>query len=154
MKYVDEFRDPTVARYYADALARITTRPWTIMEICGGQTHSIVRHGIDQMLPVGVTLLHGPGCPVCVTPAAMIDAAVAIAQRPGVTFCSFGDMLRVPGEGDSLLAVKARGADVRMVYSPLDALAIAREPAGSRGDFLRHRLRDYRTHHRHGCVAG
>ena len=127
MKYVDEFRDPTVARYYADAITRITTQQWTIMEICGGQTHSIVRHGIDQMLPPGVTLLHGPGCPVCVTPAAMIDAAIAIAQRPGVTFCSFGDMLRVPGEVGSLLAVKARGADVRMVYSPLDALAIARE---------------------------
>ena len=127
MKYVDEFRDPAAARHYADAIRRITTRPWTIMEICGGQTHSIVRHGIDQMLPAGLTLLHGPGCPVCVTPAAMIDAAIAIAQRPEVTFCSFGDMLRVPSESGSLLAVKARGADVRMVYSPLDALAIARE---------------------------
>ena len=127
MKYVDEFRAPAAARRYADAIARITTRPWTIMEICGGQTHSIVRHGIDQMLPDGVTLLHGPGCPVCVTPAGMIDAAIAIAQRPDVTFCSFGDMLRVPGEGGSLLAAKGRGADVRMVYSPLDALAIARE---------------------------
>jgi hydrogenase expression/formation protein HypD len=126
MKYVDEFREPKAARYYAEAIARITTRPWTIMEICGGQTHSIVRHGIDQMLPTGVTLLHGPGCPVCVTPAGMIDAAIAIASRPNVTFCSFGDMLRVPGENGSLLAAKARGADVRMVYSPLDALAIAR----------------------------
>lgn len=127
MKYVDEFRAPSAARQCAEAIARITTRPWTIMEICGGQTHSIVRHGIDQMLPDGVTLLHGPGCPVCVTPAGMIDAAIAIALRPEVTFCSFGDMLRVPGEGGSLLAAKARGADVRMVYSPLDALAIARE---------------------------
>ena len=127
MKYVDEFREPAAARRYADAIARITTRPWTIMEICGGQTHSIVRHGIDQMLPEGVTLLHGPGCPVCVTPAAIIDAAIAIACRPNVIFCSFGDMLRVPGEGGSLLAAKARGADVRMVYSPLDALAIARD---------------------------
>ena len=97
------------------------------MEICGGQTHSIVRHGIDQMLPAGVMLLHGPGCPVCVTPAAIIEAAIAIAQRREVIFCSFGDMLRVPGETGSLLAVKARGADVRMVYSPLDALAIARK---------------------------
>jgi len=96
------------------------------MEICGGQTHSIVRHGIDQMLPSGVTLLHGPGCPVCVTPAGIIDAAIAITHRPGVIFCSFGDMLRVPGESGSLLAAKARGADIRMVYSPLDALAIAR----------------------------
>lgn len=127
MKYVDEFRDPEAARYYADAIARITTRPWTIMEICGGQTHSIVRHGIDQMLPDGVSLLHGPGCPVCVTPAGMIDAALGIAQRPEVIFCSFGDMLRVPGNTGSLLAAKARGADVRMVYSPLDALTIARE---------------------------
>lgn len=107
-------------------MARITTRPWTIMEICGGQTHSIVRHGIDRMLPAGVTLLHGPGCPVCVTPAAVIDAAAAIAGRPGVILCSFGDMLRVPGDHGSLLAARARGADVRMVYSPLDALAIAR----------------------------
>lgn len=126
MKYVDEFRDPAVARRYANAIARITTRPWTIMEICGGQTHSIVRHGIDQMLPDGVTLLHGPGCPVCVTPAGIVDAAIALASRPEVIFCSFGDMLRVPGECGSLLAARARGADIRMVYSPLDALAIAR----------------------------
>jgi hydrogenase expression/formation protein HypD len=125
MKYVDEFRDPLAARRYADAIARITTRPWTIMEICGGQTHSIVRHGIDQMLPDGVTLLHGPGCPVCVTPAGIIDAAIAIAARPGIILCSFGDMLRVPGNGGSLLSAKARGADIRMVYSPLDALAVA-----------------------------
>ncbi len=127
MKYVDEFRAPEAARHCAAAIARITTRPWTIMEICGGQTHSIVRHGIDQMLPSGVTLLHGPGCPVCVTPAGIIDAAIAISQRPGVIFCSFGDMLRVPGDNGSLLAAKARGADIRMVYSPLDALAIARD---------------------------
>ncbi len=126
MKYVDEFREPEVARRTAEAIARVTTRPWTLMEICGGQTHSIVRHGIDQMLPEGISLLHGPGCPVCVTPAAMIDAAIAIAAQPGVIFCSFGDMLRVPGESGSLNAAKARGADVRMVYSPLDALAIAR----------------------------
>jgi hydrogenase expression/formation protein HypD len=126
MKHVDEWRDPAAARRYADAIARITTRPWTIMEICGGQTHSIVRHGIDRMLPDGVTLLHGPGCPVCVTPAGMIDAAAAIASRPGVTLCSFGDMLRVPGDTGSLLAARARGADVRIVYSPLDALALAR----------------------------
>jgi hydrogenase expression/formation protein HypD len=125
MKYVDEFRDRLAARRYADAIARITTRPWTIMEICGGQTHSIVRHGIDQMLPDGVTLLHGPGCPVCVTPAGIIDAAIAIAARPGIILCSFGDMLRVPGNGGSLLSAKARGADIRMVYSPLDALAVA-----------------------------
>jgi hydrogenase expression/formation protein HypD len=127
VKYVDEFRDAALARRYAEAIARMTTRPWTLMEICGGQTHSIVRHGIDQLLPEGVTLLHGPGCPVCVTPAESIDAAVAIAGEPGVIFCSFGDMLRVPGHDGSLLAARARGADVRMVYSPLDAFEIARE---------------------------
>jgi hydrogenase expression/formation protein HypD len=126
MKYVDEFRDAALARRYADRIARITTRPWTLMEVCGGQTHSIVRHGIDQLLPQGVNLLHGPGCPVCVTPAEAIDAAVAIANQPGVIFCSFGDMLRVPGHGSSLLVAKARGADVRLVYSPLDALGIAK----------------------------
>ncbi|WP_434666901.1 hydrogenase formation protein HypD [Paraburkholderia sp. A3BS-1L] len=126
MKHLDEWRDAVEAHRIADAIARITTRSWTIMEICGGQTHSIVRYGIDHMLPHGVTLLHGPGCPVCVTPAGMIDAAIGIAGRPEVTFCSFGDMLRVPGEDGSLLAARARGADVRIVYSPLDALAIAR----------------------------
>lgn len=126
MKYVDEFRDPAAARRCAEAIARIVTRPWTIMEICGGQTHAIVRHGIDRMLPDGIALLHGPGCPVCVTPAGIIDAAITIASRPEAIFCSFGDMLRVPGDGGSLLSAKARGADVRMVYSPLDALAIAR----------------------------
>jgi hydrogenase expression/formation protein HypD len=127
VRFVDEFRDPSLARRYVEAIARITTRPWTLMEICGGQTHSIVRHGIDQLLPPGVTLLHGPGCPVCVTPAESIDTAIAIAGRPGVIFCSFGDMLRVPGHEGSLLAARARGADVRMVYSPLDALTIARD---------------------------
>jgi hydrogenase expression/formation protein HypD len=127
MKHVDEYRDPAAARRWADAIARVTTRPWNIMEICGGQTHSIVRHGIDRMLPEGVTLLHGPGCPVCVTAAGVVEAAIDIARRPGVIFCSFGDMLRVPGESGSLLSAKAAGADIRMVYSPLDALAIARQ---------------------------
>ncbi|WP_067731976.1 hydrogenase formation protein HypD [Novosphingobium naphthalenivorans] len=130
MKHLDEYRDPAAARRYADGIAAIVTRPWTIMEICGGQTHSIVRHGIDHMLPEGVTLLHGPGCPVCVTPPGMIDAAIAIASRPDVIFCSFGDMLRVPGNDRSLLAAKARGADVRMVYSPLDAVQIAQDNPG------------------------
>ncbi len=127
MKYLDEFRDPAAARRTADAIAAIATRPWTIMEICGGQTHSLLRHGIDLMLPDGITLLHGPGCPVCVTPAGLIDAAIAIAQHPDVTLCSFGDMLRVPGANGSLLAARAQGADIRMVYSPLDALQMARE---------------------------
>ncbi|MCB2060046.1 MAG: hydrogenase formation protein HypD [Novosphingobium sp.] len=126
MKFVDEFRDPDAAHRCAEAIAAITTRPWSIMEICGGQTHAIVRHGIDQMLPSGITLLHGPGCPVCVTPPGMIDAAIAIAKRPGAILCSFGDMLRVPGQAGSLLAARGQGADVRMVYSPLDALGIAR----------------------------
>ena len=130
MKYIDEFRDPTTVHRFADAITRITTRPWTIMEICGGQTHSIVRHGIDRLLPPSVNLLHGPGCPVCVTPAESIDTAIAIAGEPGVIFCSFGDMLRVPGQSGSLLTAKARGADVRIVYSPLDALRIAREAPG------------------------
>jgi hydrogenase expression/formation protein HypD len=127
VKYLDEFRDKAASRRCAEAIARITTRPWTIMEICGGQTHSIVRHGIDLMLPEGVTLLHGPGCPVCVTAAGLIDAAIAMAMRKDVIFCTFGDMMRVPGGRGSLLHAKAQGADIRMVYSPLDALAVARD---------------------------
>jgi hydrogenase expression/formation protein HypD len=126
MKYVDEFRDADAARRLACTIAGVVTRPWSLMEICGGQTHSLLRHGIDRMLPEGVTLLHGPGCPVCVTPAEAIDQAIAIAARPGVILCSFGDMLRVPGEAGSLLAARTLGADVRMVYSPLDAVALAR----------------------------
>lgn len=126
MKFVDEYRDGAIARDYAQAIASITTQPWTIMEICGGQTHSIVKFGLDQLLPASMTLIHGPGCPVCVTAAEMIDQAIALAQRPNVILCSFGDMLRVPGSGRiDLLSVKATGGEVRMVYSPLDALAIA-----------------------------
>jgi len=127
MKHVDEYRDGAAARRYADAIAQMVTRPWSIMEICGGQTHAIVQHGIDRMLPEEITLLHGPGCPVCVTPAEAIDAAVEIALRPAVILCSFGDMLRVPGSQRSLLWAKSQGGDVRMVYSPLDAVAIARD---------------------------
>ena len=125
MKFVDEFRDPEKARLIAEKLTRVAKRPWTLMEVCGGQTHSILRFGIDQMLPPGLTLLHGPGCPVCVTPVELIDSAIAIAKTPGVILCSFGDMLRVPGTNEDLLAAKARGADVRMVYSPLEALKLA-----------------------------
>lgn len=129
MKFVDEYRDAGAVRKLASAIARRTTRPWTIMEICGGQTHSIVRFGLDELLPPGLTLAHGPGCPVCVTPADLIDAAVALAQRGEVTLCSFGDMLRVPGSGIDLLTARARGGDVRTVYSPLDAVSLAaREP--------------------------
>lgn len=125
MKYVDEYRDGDAARRLADAIARAVTRPWVLMEVCGGQTHTIVKYGIDEVLPPGVELVHGPGCPVCVTPLEMIDRAHAIASRPGVIFCSFGDMLRVPGTNGDLLEVKSRGADVRVVYSPLDAVHLA-----------------------------
>jgi hydrogenase expression/formation protein HypD len=125
VRYVDELRDATAVRRAARAVQTLVTRPWTLMEVCGGQTHAIVRFGIDALLPPSLTLLHGPGCPVCVTPVAVIDQAVAIAATPGAVLCSFGDMLRVPGTTSDLLARKAAGADVRVVYSPLDALAIA-----------------------------
>jgi hydrogenase expression/formation protein HypD len=127
MKYIDEYRDAETARRYADAIARLTTRPWSLMEICGGQTHAIVKFGVDELLPAGISLLHGPGCPVCVTPVELIDKAIEIAARPDVIFTSFGDMLRVPGTKTDLLSVKAGGGDVRIVYSPLDALQIARD---------------------------
>jgi len=130
MKFMDEYRDAKAAREFAQAIARITTKPWTIMEVCGGQTHTIVKFGVDELLPKQVTLLHGPGCPVCVTPLELIDKAVEIASRPDTIFCSFGDMLRVPGSAKDLLTVKAEGGDVRIVYSPLDALKIARENCG------------------------
>lgn len=125
MKFVDEYRDADTVRRLADAIGTTVTRPWTLMEVCGGQTHAIVRFGLDAMLPREVTLIHGPGCPVCVTPTAMIDQAIALALRPGVIFCSFGDMLRVPGTGMDLFRAKSMGADVRTVYSPMDALEIA-----------------------------
>lgn len=127
MKFVDEYRDADGAQALASAIAGITTRPWTLMEICGGQTHAIVKFGIDELLPGQITLVHGPGCPVCVTPIELIDKAIAIASRPEVIFCSFGDMLRVPGSEKDLFVVKAQGGDVRIVYSPLDCLKIARE---------------------------
>lgn len=125
MKYLDEFHDPDLAAGLFDDIRRSVTRPWAIMEVCGGQTHSIIRHGIDQLLPDEIELIHGPGCPVCVTPLETIDCALAIASRPDVVFCSFGDMLRVPGSHRDLFSVKARGGDVRVVYSPLDAIEIA-----------------------------
>jgi len=126
VKYIDEYRDPVLAHKIVEELHRIQTRPWVIMEVCGGQTHSIVKHGIDYLLPKGVELVHGPGCPVCVTPLDMIDKAHAIARRPDVIFCSFGDMLRVPGSQDDLFTIRSQGGDVRVVYSPLDCLKIAR----------------------------
>ena len=126
MKFIDEYRDADAARRYARAIRHITTRPWTLMEVCGGQTHAIVKFGVDDLLPPEVTLVHGPGCPVCVTPLELIEKAIEIASQPGVIFCSFGDMLRVPGRATDLLSVKAAGGDVRIVYSPLDAMEIAR----------------------------
>jgi hydrogenase expression/formation protein HypD len=138
VKYVEEYRDPEAARQYAACIRRVVTRPWTLMEVCGGQTHSIVKYGIDELLPKEITLAHGPGCPVCVTPVELIDKALQIAARPNVIFCSFGDMLRVPGSrtltdtdgeyaGGDLFSVKAAGGDVRIVYSPMDAVQIAKQ---------------------------
>jgi hydrogenase expression/formation protein HypD len=127
MKYLDEYRDPDAAQRYAREIRRLTTRPWTLMEVCGGQTHAIVKFGIDELLPAKITLVHGPGCPVCVTPVELIDKALEIAARREVIFCSFGDMLRVPGSKADLFSVKAQGADVRIVYSPLDAVKLAEQ---------------------------
>ena len=146
MKYLDEYRDGERAQQFAREIHRLTTRPWNIMEVCGGQTHAIVKFGIDELLPEHITLIHGPGCPVCVTPLEIIEKALEIAARPHVIFTSFGDMLRVPGGGDAsspaskaflsrdgaspprdLLSVKAKGGDVRIVYSPLDAVKLAEQ---------------------------
>ncbi len=130
MKFIDEFRDAAAVRALLDRIRAAITRPWTIMEVCGGQTHTIVRYGLDELLPREVALVHGPGCPVCVTPIEMIDLAIELARRPGIILCSFGDMLRVPGSAADLFDARAAGADVRIVYSPLDALALAcREPS-------------------------
>jgi hydrogenase expression/formation protein HypD len=127
VKFIDEFRDPKLAKNAIEEIGRIVTRPWAIMEICGGQTHAIMRYGIDQLLPEELELVHGPGCPVCVTPLEQIDKALNIARRPDVIFTSYGDMLRVPGSNKDLFSVRADGGDVRVVYSPLDAIKIAQE---------------------------
>jgi hydrogenase expression/formation protein HypD len=127
MKFIDEYRDAEAARLCSQALKRITTKTWTIMEVCGGQTHSIVKFGIDELLPSEITLVHGPGCPVCVTSLELVEKAIEIASTPNVLFCSFGDMLRVPGVSKDLLSVKASGGDIRIVYSPLDALKLAQD---------------------------
>lgn len=127
MKYVDEYRGADEVHRLAQAVRQVVTRPWKVMEICGGQTHSIVRFGLDQLLPEEITLVHGPGCPVCVTPIEFIDRALAVAADRRVIFCSFGDMLRVPGSRGDLFSAKSAGADVRVVYSPLDALKLARQ---------------------------
>ncbi|HVV71018.1 MAG TPA: hydrogenase formation protein HypD [Verrucomicrobiae bacterium] len=127
MRYLDEYRDAEAAHQFAAEIGRLTTRSWTIMEICGGQTHAIVKYGIDELLPRQLTLIHGPGCPVCVTPLETIDKALRLAARPGVILCSFGDMMRVPGSTGDLLSRKAEGSDVRIVYSPLDAVKLAEQ---------------------------
>jgi len=130
VKYLDEYRDADLTRKLLAELQKTITRPWTLMEVCGGQTHSIIKSGLDRMLPAEITLVHGPGCPVCVTPLEQVDKAIALAARPDVIFTSYGDMLRVPGSTHDLLAVKAAGGDVRIVYSPLDAVKIARDNPG------------------------
>mgnify|MGYP001812743347 FL=1 len=127
MKYLDEFHDPALARRLLDEIHATVTRPWALMEVCGGQTHTIIRNGIDQLLPDGVEMIHGPGCPVCVTPLEVIDRALAIAAQPDVIFASFGDMIRVPGSEKDLFRIKSEGGDIRVVYSPLDAVQIARD---------------------------
>ena len=127
MRYVDEYRDPQIALALAEKVARMATKPWVLMEVCGGQTHTLMRYGIGDLLPPSVELVHGPGCPVCVTPLELIDKAIRIAALPDVTFTSYGDMLRVPGSHSDLFEARANGADVRVVYSPMDAVKIARE---------------------------
>jgi hydrogenase expression/formation protein HypD len=127
MKFMEEYRDPKLAMQLSREIHRITTKPWVLMEVCGGQTHAIVKYGIDELLPKNIELVHGPGCPVCVTPLELIDRALAVASRQDVIFCSFGDMLRVPGSSQDLFSVKAKGGDIRIVYSPMDALGIARK---------------------------
>lgn len=125
MKHLSEYRDPELVQQYLQEIKQVTTRPWKIMEICGGQTHSLVKHGLLELLPSEITMVHGPGCPVCVTPISIINEAIYLAQQPNVIICSFGDMLRVPGSTKSLLEVKADGADVRILYSPLEAVQLA-----------------------------
>jgi hydrogenase expression/formation protein HypD len=136
MKFIDEYRDKETAELLARQIRQITTRKWSLMEVCGGQTHTIVKYAIDELIPDLITLIHGPGCPVCVTSLEMIDRAIEIASSKDIIFCSFGDMLRVPGSRKDLLTVKAEGGDVRIVYSPLDCLKIAKENPGKQVVFF------------------
>lgn len=136
MKFIDEYRNPEALKKYLQLIDNVTTRPWTIMELCGGQTHSIVKYRIQELIPPSIRLVHGPGCPVCVTSLELIDKAIEIALQSNVIFCSFGDMLRVPGSMKNLLMAKAEGADIRVVYSPLDALKIARDSRNSQVVFF------------------
>ncbi|HEV2446184.1 MAG TPA: hydrogenase formation protein HypD, partial [Candidatus Sulfopaludibacter sp.] len=127
MKYLDEYRDAAIVHALAARIRARITRPWMLMEICGGQTHTIMRYGLPDLLPPAIELVHGPGCPVCVTPLEIVDRAIDIASRPGVIFVSYGDMLRVPGSRSDLLRVKAAGGDIRVAYSPVEAVRIARQ---------------------------
>lgn len=136
MKYLSEYRNPELVEELLKEIHRITTKPWTLMEICGGQTHSLVKNGILEMLPAQITMVHGPGCPVCVTSVSIIDEAIFLAEQPNVILCSFGDMLRVPGSKKNLLEVKANGADVRILYSPLEAVQIAKQNPGKQVVFF------------------
>ncbi|NJN26248.1 MAG: hydrogenase formation protein HypD [Cyclobacteriaceae bacterium] len=136
MKHLEEYRNADIAARYLDDIHKVVTRPWSIMEICGGQTHSLVRNGIIELLPQSINMVHGPGCPVCVTPVAIIDKAIHLSRMSRVVLCSFGDMLRVPGTRESLLSAKAAGADVRLVYSPLDVVQLAKKSPGSKFVFL------------------
>ena len=140
MKYIDEYRDEHIVQSLAARIAQRTTRPWKLMEICGGQTHTIMKYGLDELIPSSIQLVHGPGCPVCVTPVEVVDKAIAIASRPDVTFASYGDMLRVPGSHSDLFRVKAAGGDVRIVYSPMDAVKLAIAHTQAAGSILRHRV--------------
>ena len=154
MKYLDEYRAAGPARTLLEQIRRTVTRPWTLMEVCGGQTHNLMKFGIDRALPEQVELVHGPGCPVCVTPLETLDRAMTIAGRPDVIFATFGDMLRVPGSHENLFGVRSRGGDVRIVYSPLDALELARAHPREAGRFPRRRLRDDRAHRRRRRARG
>ncbi len=140
MQFVNEFRDGELVGNVIAQIRRTVTRPWVLMEICGGQTHSIMRYGLDQLLPPEIELVHGPGCPVCVTPLDQIDRALAIASQPDVIFTSFGDMLRVPGSNQDLFNIRAQGGKVQVVYAPLDAVRIAQENPRQAGRLLRHRV--------------
>jgi hydrogenase expression/formation protein HypD len=153
VKYVDEYRDPKIALAVAGEITRKVTRPWVLMEVCGGQTHTLMRYGIDELLPPGIEMVHGPGCPVCVTPLEMVDKAICIASLPGVIFTSYGDMLRVPGSESDLFQAKAKGADVRVVYSPLDALKIARDNPDRKVVFFGVGFETTAPANAHGCLA-
>ena len=154
MKYLDEYRDPELAKRLVGEIRKLVTRHWVLMEICGGQTHTLMRYGIDDLLPPDVELVHGPGCPVCVTPLEIIDRAVAIGSTPGVTLVSYGDMLRVPGSESDLFRVKAAGGDVRIVYSPDGRAEDRARESRAPGGVLCGRFRNYGSGQRHGGVAG